>query len=125
MTALDLLLILCAWILGAYCGYRYRKPVAVTPEPPTITLPTMTPTEAEAVAAIVRPTIAPRPASEPMVTIRYVSKRGTVLGEQQIPARWRRVSRSFTYGKPGTKGNFQASHHADGVWVYRHSHDDN
>jgi hypothetical protein len=99
MTALDLLLILLAWILGAYCGYRYRKPVAVTPEPPTITLPTMTPTEAEAV--------------------------GTVLGEQQIPARWRRVSRSFTYGKPGTKGNFQASHHADGVWVYRHSHDDN
>jgi hypothetical protein len=114
MTALDLLLILCAWILGAYCGYRYRpaqpEPVAaVAPEPP----------------AVVPVPVAPRPASEPMVTIRYVSKRGTVLGEQQIPQRWRRVSRSFTYGKPGTKGNFQASHHADGVWVYRHSHDDN
>jgi hypothetical protein len=112
MTVLDLLLILCAWILGAYCGYRYRpaqpEPVAVTPETP-----------------VLAPPVAPRQTSEPMITIRYVSKRGAVLGEQQIPQRWRRVSRSFVYGKPETKGNFQASHYADGVWVYRHSHDDN
>jgi hypothetical protein len=112
MTALDLLLILCAWILGAWCGYRYHTPVAVTPEPVAVTPE----------PPVLAPVAAPRPTSEPMITIRYVSKRGTVLGEQQIPQRWRRVSRSFTYGK--TKGHFQAAHYADGVWVYRHSHDD-
>jgi hypothetical protein len=72
---------------------------------------------------LVPPAVPPRESRSEYVTVRYVSKRGRVLGEQRIMRQSRRPSRLYRYA--GRTGSFVAAHQAsDGAWIYQHCHDE-
>ena len=84
-------------------------PAPVPPEPKII----------ERVVEVIKEVFVPAPTVPPdLVTVRFTSGRGRVLGEARIPKKARRPC--LRHRVAGTLGVFQASHdEADGTRVYR------
>jgi hypothetical protein len=102
-------------VIGTWLMIRGAAMLPSDSPPPTVAAPPPppAPTPFTQKAAVERPQY---------VRIRWVTKRGDILGETVIDKRLRR-GQLRRAPKKGREQMFAASHEEGGVWVYRYLHD--